>query len=308
MPPSIGCEWNPLITKGIVSKNSTDTQCSQLIKLVMKNKVAKVLLVGDSTMARLWAEARVFQSGEPSASKITETCGCDWLQDFGIKPSQVWGKPDHKEDGPAWKGVDKLQKNLCAKVKKSGRRPKVFLERDQLGQDIPGSKFVSMDLIKVIYARDLDMQSELGNTTQETLSRYLQLKHQMYPLCILNTGLHDQRLRGLETEDYVANVIEFLELMSPVCQHMIWIETTAPREDKKHPQTKARTCEWNTALYSYLDAHRHLNVSMMHVYEKSLKAGHNDNVHLHRSWYSEMARTLFEELYRDGKKYRSIVG
>ena len=65
----------------------------------MKNKVAKVLLVGDSTMARLWAEARVFQSGEPSASKITETCGCDWLQDFGIKPSQVWGKPDHKEEG-----------------------------------------------------------------------------------------------------------------------------------------------------------------------------------------------------------------
>ena len=103
----------------------------------------------------------------------------------------------------------------------------------------------------------------------------------------------------LQTEDYVSNVMEFLELMSPVCRHIIWIEMTAPKGDPKRPQTVARTKEWNHALYSHLDAHhRHLEVSVMSVFGKSLKARHEDNVHLHPSWYTEMARTMFEDMYR----------
>ena len=271
----------------------------------MKNKVVEVLFVGDSTMRLLWNEAHVIQSGKPSAAQVMKSCHSNWLHTFGIKPSNFWRQPNLEKEGPCGECLNRLPKifaNLCAKIASRGWNPQVFLDGDKIGQDISGTKFVAMDLITVYYARDVLMQSELGNTTQETLLRYLQLKQHIYSLCVLNTGLHDQLILGFKKEVYVLNVIEFLEKMSLVCQHMIWIETTTPRGDKNRPQTIVRTREWNTALHSYLDAHRHINVSMMRVFEKSLKARHVDNVHLHRSWYREMAITLFEELYKDGQK------
>ena len=140
------------------------------------------------------------------------------------------------------------------------------------------------------------MQSILGNTTQQTLSRYLQSEHKTYSLCVLSMGIHDQAIRGFRAKDYVLNVKKLLELFFPVCIQIVWIEITAPRGDKIHPQTIAKTDEWNIALKSYLDTHRHLNVSMMHVFKKSLNARHEDNVHMHVSWYTEMARTMFEEM------------
>ena len=279
-----------------------------MVKSVTKNKVVEVLFAGDSTMRLLWTEAHVFQSGKPSAAQVIKSCHSNWLHTFGIKPSKVWRQPNLEKEGPSLLDCMNRPTYLCSKIASHGWHPQVFLEGDQFGQDIPGTKFVSMDFITVLYARDVLMQSELGNTTQETLLRYLQLKQHIYSLCVLNTGLHDQRILGFKTEVYVLNVIEYLEMMSLVCQHMIWIETTAPRGDKNKPQTIARTREWNTALHSYLEAHRHINVSMMRVFEKSLKAGHVVNVHLHRSWYREMAITLFEELYKDGQKSSSNVG
>ena len=33
--------------------------------------------------------------------------------------------------------------------------------------------------------------------------------------------------------------------------------------------------------------------SQMRVFNQSLKAMHKDNVHMHQSWYEEMARTMF---------------
>ena len=302
LPSNVACVWNPLITNGTVLKNATDIQCSQMIASVVKNKDAQVLFIGDSTMFRLWREARVFQNGKPFSSKLITTSHCNWLQSFGIKSSKVSRKPNPKKEGPSADILMKPQRNGCTTetvLSNEITRNKtsvVFLKEEQLQRNIPGTNFLSMDMITVCYAKDVEMQSVLGNTSQETLSRYLQLEHQIYSLCVLNMGLHDQKLIGLQTKDYVSNVIEFLELMSPVCLYIIWIETTAPRGDPNRPQTIARTREWNVALYSYLDGHRHINVSMMRVFEKSLKAPHDDNVHLHRSWYAEMARTMFEDM------------
>ena len=158
----------------------------------------------------------------------------------------------------------------------------------------PGTHFLAMDYVAVEFARDVEMQSLLGNTTQETLSRYLQLEHKSYSLCVLNVGIHDQEIKGLRVEDYVLNVRQLLELFVPVCLHIIWIEMTAPRGDIGHHQTVPKTREWNIALNLYLETHRQLNVSMMRMFKSSLNAKHVDNVHLDISWYIEMARTMFE--------------
>ena len=109
-------------------------------------------------------------------------------------------------------------------------------------------------------------------------------------------GIHDQEIRGFTAKDYVLNVKQLLELFVPVCLHIIWIEITAPKGDNNHHQTIEKTKEWNIELKSYLDTHPRPNVSMMRVFEKSLKAAHQDNVHLHKSWYKEMAKTMFEEV------------
>ena len=292
--PSVVCDWSPIITDGSVSRNVTDTQCPQMIASIVKNiDVQQVLFMGDSTMYRLWREARVFQNATFIVpSKIITTDRCSWLQSFGIKPSKVWQKPDPKKEGPVAHGLKNPWCTDCSGCDSYV----VFPKKDQLKQIIPGTNSISMDYIAVEFARDVEMQSVFGNTTQKTLSKYLQSEHKTYSLCVLNMGVHDQAIIGLRAEDYVLNVKDLLELFIPVCLHIIWIEITAPKGDTNHHQTIAKTSEWNTALKLYLDAHRHLNVSMMRVFKKSLNVEHYDNVHLHKSWYKEMARTMFEEM------------
>ena len=257
---------------------------------MIKNKdEQQVLFMGDSTMFRLWREARAFQNGEPLLSKIITTGRCNWLRSFGIKPSKVWRKPNPKKEGPALYGLENPWCTDCSGCSSYV----VFPKGKKLKQKILGTHFLTMDYIAVEFARDVEMQSVYGNTTQETLSRYLQLQFKTYSVCVLNEGIHDQRLHGFMAEDYVLNVMELLELFVPVCLNIIWIEMTAPRGDEDKPQTKVITQEWNIALYSYLNNHRHPNVSLMRVFNQSLKAMHKDNVHMHQSWYEEMARTMF---------------
>lgn len=287
------CDWSPIIIAGTVSKNATDTQCSQMIASVVKKKdVQEVLLMGDSSMRRLWREARAYQKGELFSSKLITTSRCDWLQSFGIEPSKVWRKPNPRKEGPIQYG---LKNHWCTDC--SGCNSYVvFPQGQRMEGNVPGSNFLSINYIAVEFARDVEMQSILGNTTQQTLSRYLLSKHKTYSLCFLYMGIHDQAIRGFRAKDYVLNVKELLELFFPVCIHIIWIEITAPRGHKIHPQTIAKTGEWNSALKLYLDTHCHLNVSMMRVFKKSLHARHVDNVHMHVSWYTEMARTMLEEM------------
>ena len=243
-------------------------------------------------MYRLWREARAFQRGELLSSKIITTARCNWLQSFGIKPSKMWQKPNPKKEGPVAYGLNNPWCTDCSGCNSYV----VFPIGKTLRQTILGTHLLAMDYIAVEFARDVEMQSVLGNTTQETLSRYLQLQHKSYSICVLNMGIHDQEIRGFTAKDYVLNVKQLLELFVPVCLHIIWIEITAPKGDSNHHQTIEKTQEWNIELKSYLDTHPHLNVSMMCVFKKSLKAAHQDNVHMHKSWYKEMARTMFEEV------------
>ena len=156
--------------------------------------------------------------------------------------------------------------------------------------------FLLMDFITVEYARDVEMQSEMGNTTQETLSRYLQLRGKIYSLCVVNAGIHDNALRDLSTETYILNVKEYLELLFPICLHIIWIETNSVRGDKEWSQGNTKIQVWNKGVNSYIETHLHHKVSVVRVFERSKQARRRDNVHMHESWYLELAKTLFEKL------------
>ena len=289
---TVVCDWSPIITiNGTVSRNATDTKCSQMITSMVKNiDEQQVLFMGDSTMHMLYEEARALQSGELPSSKIIKTYRCHRLKAFGIKPAKVWNKPNPKKEGPLKYGLSHPGCTDC-----NGCNTYVVIPKGRpLKQTVLSTSFLSMDYIALDFARDVEMQSVLGNTTQETLSRYLQLEHKTYSLCVLNIGLHDQVIRGFTAKDYVLNVKQLLELFVPVCLHIVWIEMTAPKGNKRYRQRIDKTQDWNIELKSYLDTHPRLNVSMMRVFKKSLQVAHNDNVHLHNSWYKEMARTMFE--------------
>ena len=62
-------------------------------------------------------------------------------------------------------------------------------------------------------------------------------------LCVVNSGFHDQTIKSLDMEAYILNVKEYLELLFPICLHIIWIETNAPRGDEGQPQGVNKTKE-----------------------------------------------------------------
>ena len=76
----------------------------------------------------------------------------------------------------------------------------------------------------------------------------------------------------LSKEGYILNMKGLLEFLFPVCSHIIWIETTAPRGDKNRPQTGNRSREFNMALETYLETHFNSKVSVVRVFDKSLEA------------------------------------
>ena len=155
-----------------------------------------------------------------------------------------------------------------------------------------------VDYMDIQFARDLTMRSVLGDTTQESLSRFLQDRKDVYSLCVVNSGLHDQRTKGLRTESYIVDVKWYLETITPVCQNIFWIQTTAPLGQREWPQTVAKTRELNDALNSYFDTFGyvqwHGNLYVVEVFVASLVAKHRDNVHLDKTWYFELSNSLFK--------------
>ena len=249
----VKCDWNPTITDGIVSNNTTDTDCSQMMVSIVKDVGLRgVLFLGDSTMDRLWNEVHDLQHINPvSSKKITKT---------------------------------QCRENWCTFCKFCN----TFMVVPKSKEDI---------LVPMDYGCIWGMKSVFENPLQETLAQYLEWHGKLYSLCIVNSGLHDQR-HPLSTEGYIENVKGLLDIVFHVCSYIIWIETTAPleRTTGEYPQTVERTREWNVALNSYLETHMNRNVSVVQVFEKSLKAEHHDNVHMHRLWYLELARSLFEKI------------
>ena len=304
-PPK--CVWSPLINiNGTVFENTTDTKCSEMVATSVKNiGFQRALFLGDSTMRRLWMQARqvlwkktdnILFSNEFFYKK-QNLSRCEWMKILGIKQSNVWEEPTllNPNPGPAaWcNGV-----NITHLLRASGAERLKYWNQFYLSAMKTWFYGGKVDYMDIQFARDLEMQSLLGNTTQESLSRFLQDRKDIYSLCFVNSGIHDQRIRELSTESYIANVKEYLEVITPVCLNIFWIQTTAPLGHREWPQTVAKTREWNDALnlhfntFSYVQWHGNLYV--VGVFDKSLVAKHDDNVHLDVSWYFELSNTLFK--------------
>ena len=96
-----------------------------------------------------------------------------------------------------------------------------------------------MEYLAVEYGSDVEHQSTITNTSQESAVHYMkwQLDNLLLTkddsICVVNTGIHDQKLcPGLKNEDtclnvYISNVRSYLKLLNTTCGHILWVSITS---------------------------------------------------------------------------------
>jgi hypothetical protein len=159
--------------------------------------------------------------------------------------------------------------------------------------------YYSGGYINVEFARDVTLQTQYHNTTQENIAMFLHHHYNLPPLleafgkpyCFVNTGHHDVLINGITKEVYVENVEWYLRLLQPECHQIIWIATTAPKGNKATQKIKT-TLEWSKAVWEMLKSQTDLPVAFLDVYHSSLNFEHADNIHLAGDWYKALAYFL----------------
>jgi len=171
-----------------------------------------------------------------------------------------------------------------------------------------------MEFLVVEYASDVEQQTPHTNTTQETVSLYLAAQLKMQNLtrddsvCVVNTGVHDQKLchQGRTSdadadneclELYVNNVKSYMKQLDPVCGNIVWLGITSVRGDSDQPQRNEVSLQWNRAVNASLARWYPTKSFFVDVWNVSSHATHrpNDNIHFEPEYYVPLG-TLFSSL------------
>lgn len=141
------------------------------------------------------------------------------------------------------------------------------------------------------YARDVEMPTKDTKTSQETVALYLKKNPQASRLCVLNIGLMDMALPGITVDIFIKNAKDFLNLISPHCQTIVWTSMTSTQTSNTI-QTNAKIDEWNKATKQALaqDSVLLSKVVFLDVYQASLKAANADALHKENAWYTALSK------------------
>jgi hypothetical protein len=112
------------------------------------------------------------------------------------------------------------------------------------------------------------------------------------PICIVGTGFHDIVVPNVDLDTYLSNVQWYADLLSTVCDHIVWLSNTCPLTDE-YRQTKVQTIEWNNAVRDLLkDYSDTKKISFIDVFEASVEYDHKDNIHMSPKWYELLGNML----------------
>ena len=223
---------------------------------------------------------------------------CDVLNYYFLERSVNWTPPatnnagGSQVQGPAKYG---LRKHYCNDA--SGTYNRQFAT----------SSTNFMEYLSVEYASDVEHQSLITNTSQQSAIHYMkwQLDNLLMPkddaVCVVNTGLHDQRLcPGLQNEDtcrdvYVTNVKSYLRLLNSTCGCILWISITSVRGDGRQPQLNSRSIDWNERINETLASEYPHTSYFIDVWNASLHGIRNSNIHFEPAYYQLLGK-LFTSL------------
>mmetsp|Transcript_25446 Transcript_25446/g.53208 ORF Transcript_25446/g.53208 Transcript_25446/m.53208 type:complete len:381 (-) Transcript_25446:36-1178(-) len=281
------------------------------------------LFLGDSQMSRLFRVSNIEKLLVEGALRMSHvgclgpfSCiekrgyRCDLNKILDLAYAEKWVPPrPHMFAGPTNFG---LNNPYCSDG--SGSFP-AFLqctpqtnERDCVG-GASRLKYRYGGFIPLEYATDVEIQTPEFRTTQENVAAFIDrdwntpvmVQEWGKPICLLGTGNHDSRIKGITTGYFLRNVKFLLETFSHVCEHMIWIGNTAnKKDDDKYPQTKELMKQWDTATKRMIEAEPTLRdmMTFIEVRRAALRWPHADHIHLDDAWYKKLGNELLIPLIR----------
>lgn len=236
-----------------------------------------LLFIGDSTMARLYNNLPV---AEP-LPELKKSGQCGLMKYYGFERAKEWIWPNAtRGEGPVAYG---LNNSFCTDCGGCGSTLQA-----NLGKEMEKS----YEYISVEFARDREQQTDTTKTSQETLGAYLKTTY-VRDLCVMGMGLHDVIL-NITSQQYTTNVMELVSIVKPFCKQVVWLQTTATRNDPGRPQENWKLLQLNEAMLG-LCARLGVDFLILDLWHMSLpRDTHVDNVHGTPEFYRELGRMLLE--------------
>jgi hypothetical protein len=332
--PVLSCNWSP-------QERANNTECVKLLSSRMNAPFRRWLMFGDSTMSRLMRRSPLksilldrsivqINKACPMDFSCTNRSGtrCNRNEVFGIpyRSDRQWYPPNYTlGEGPVKYGLENPYCNdcggcnselvVCTNLTINNNRtcPESTLKKLHFGA------YISME-----FQRDVEIQSPNFGTSQENIALLFlnstQWNHDLISssfgptACIIGAGFHDMQVRNITLSIFIDNVKWHLRLLHPTCGHFIWLANTAPQASTQHlhPQGFNRTLRWNTAVRYMLENTTDFmhKSSFIDVFNASISFPHNDNIHLHPTWYralGSMFASLIDTKFKRKNKRKAWI-
>jgi len=311
------------ITSNANTKTKTDTN-SHCTKIT--TPVSSVAFLGDSTMYRTISQYfRIHKLYSIKASSIgvnninnnNNECKINDTKYYGKYLLKGWkmrgGDVSGSVSGNSTNSKSKSSKWILPKKSIEGPVQNGLLNHGQT--DCSGCFYINCDTydkishvtwmnqvvyIPVEFTRDVTLQTDEYNTTQEVLSNYF--VHNQYDLCVLSGGLHDQAIEGFTAEQYNINVLDYLKKINPTigtgtgsngCKRIVWIGLAQVQEVNKYRQRNKMGIEYNKIITTNALIMKYIsNYINIYDFSKSGKYKMRDYIHYHNDFYKEIAEIL----------------
>ena len=315
---TLQCIWKPGDDDSCLHLVSEQIDASLLRTSAVPLEQHRWLFLGDSTMSRLFANyglKRHFIDTAPirkvcpqySCNQIsTGRCNTNEVFQLARRQDGQWSSPDYtRGEGPIKFGMENPYCQDCSGCDSAlltCANPQVTTESCFHGNNNTTTAATDRGIyggyISVEFARDVEVQTDLFNTTQENLALYLEREWNSpslvedfgRPICVVSTGNHDVAIPNITKTAYLLNVQWYLHLLASQCDHLVWLANTSPKTDD-FLQKKAQTQDWNLGVGDMLlrdDTLRSMS-SFVDIFDASTTFPHEDNVHMHGSWYKQLA-------------------
>ena len=248
--------------------------------------------LGDSQMGRMNFGVQLPNKYPYNISKTTTArARCGFLDYCQLKKPSKWMVQNaSKTQGPFLHG---LSHPFCSDLR---NHDNYKVETENIGWNTPRYS----EYLVVEYASDVEQQTNITNTTQQSVTLYMEKELKSYNIstsdsvCVVNTGVHDQHICVGKTETecldiHTKNVQEYLRLLDHVCGNIVWLATTPVRGDLKEVQDNNRTVEWNKAVMSLLEKNYAEKSFYVDTWKRALNCTYLDNVHFEKPYYEGIA-------------------
>jgi len=280
------CTWHP----------SVGNPCARLLQRRLPSSEARPrrwVFLGDSTMGRLFRHG-VYPSYQNRSSykESWNRCGCTTEDGDRCRHYEFYGMlPATKFRPPTASEAPKRQPRYCMECVTCGHS-RAQCKDHRCSID-------TAELHAVEFARDVEVQTAITTTTQETVAYYLhqQARESSPFVCVVNAGIHD--LAHFSNMTVLAeNVLWYIDVLRPVCEHIIWVQCTAPEQHTKDVQTPELVATYNSHVQKALAAGSAASQTMIiDSFAASKNWKHKDSLHLTEDYYKEFGR-MFANMIR----------